>query len=226
MNELVKQLPAFDEFSQNWHYTSTNWLPFYWKGFSQTTRYTYILNDLTDMDVLWAGLQQNIRREIRKAKSRFALEVVENSSLGEFISLNKKVFSRQSMRIPYARELIYRIDAACAERGCRRIFVAKDKDGNAHAGVYIVWDANSAYYLMGGGDPELRNSGATSLCMWQAILYASTVTKSFNFEGSMIEPVERFFRAFGATQTPYFRIRKTPSILLKFLQFVSTLKSN
>ena len=30
----------------------------------------------------------------------------------------------------------------------------------------------------------------------------------YNFEGSMIESVERFFRAFGAIQTPYFQITK------------------
>jgi hypothetical protein len=71
---------------------------------------------------------------------------------------------------------------------------------------------------MGGGHPELRSSGATSLCMWEAIRHAAKVTKSFNFEGSMIESVERFFRAFGAVQTPYFNISKTPSRLLRVKQ--------
>ena len=59
---------------------------------------------------------------------------------------------------------------------------------------------------MGGGDPEFRNSGATSLLMWNAIQFASTVSQIFDFEGSMIESVERFFRGFGAVQTPYFSI--------------------
>jgi hypothetical protein len=47
--------------------------------------------------------------------------------------------------------------------------------------------------------------------MWEAIKFASTVTKRFDFEGSMIEPVERFFRAFGAKQTPYFALTHRPS---------------
>ena len=42
----------------------------------------------------------------------------------------------------------------------------------------------------------------------------------FDFEGSMIEPVERSFRQFGAKQTPYFSVSKTPSRLLKTLFFV------
>ena len=225
MNELVEQLPAYHEFSQNWHHSRTNWLPFYWRGFTQSTRYTYILEDLTDPDVLWKGLQQNIRGDIRKAQGRYGLELVEDLDLDDFMELNEKVFSRQGIRLPYSRDLVNRIDAACAARDCRRIIVARDAQGRAHAGVYIVWDANSAYYLMGGGDSKLRNSGATSLCMWRAIQHAATVTKAFDFEGSMIEPVERFFRAFGAKQTPYFRIRKTPSIILKFLHFAAGLKN-
>jgi len=61
------------------------------------------------------------------------------------------------------------------------------------------------------------------LCLWEAIRYASTVTKQFDFEGSMIESVERFFRAFGAVQTPYFRITKTPSRALRAKQCLRSL---
>jgi hypothetical protein len=66
---------------------------------------------------------------------------------------------------------------------------------------------------MGGGDPALRNSGATSMVLWQAITFAATVTKRFDFEGSMLEPVERFFRAFGARQTPYFRVTRSGRLM-------------
>lgn len=66
---------------------------------------------------------------------------------------------------------------------------------------------------MGGGDPDLRNSGATSLCMWHAMQFAATVTKRFDFEGSLIESIERFFRSFGAEQRPCFSITKSTSPL-------------
>jgi len=35
------------------------------------------------------------------------------------------------------------------------------------------------------------------------------VTDVFDFEGSMLPPVERYFRAFGARQTPYLRVSRT-----------------
>lgn len=76
-------------------------------------------------------------------------------------------------------------------------------------------DQHTVYYLLGGGDPELRTSGATSLLMWEGIRWASEQGKQFDFEGSMVEPIERFFRSFGARQIPYFGIEKCHSALVK-----------
>ena len=215
LTELIDQLPYYDFFHQNWHHSNTNWLPFYWQGFNQSTLYTYRLPDLSDLEATWSGFRGNIRRDIRKASNRFKLKVRTDLSLGDFLKLNLQTFERQDLDLPYSVEFVKRLDSVCLNKGARKIFIAEDSQGRQHAGIYMIWDEQSAYYLMGGGDPELRTSGATSLCMWEAIKYAATVTKSFDFEGSMIEPLERFFRGFGAIQTPYFSITKTPSRLLR-----------
>lgn len=215
LTALIEQLPKFDHFHQNWHYINTNWLPFYWHGFEQTTRYTYRLPDLSDLNMVWKGFRENIRSDIRKAKNRFKITVTSDVSIDDFLAINTKTFERQNIELPYSISFIKNLDAACEAHNARKIFIAQDEQGKHHAGVYIIWDEQNAYYLMGGGDPELRSSGATSLCMWEAIQFAATVTKSFDFEGSMIEPVERFFRAFGAIQTPYFSISHTPSKVIK-----------
>lgn len=221
---LIDQLPPFANYTQNWHWKMGNWLPFYWAGFTQTTRYTYILHELDDEQALWQGLRENIRTDIKKASNRFQLRVRDDLSIDDFLVLNRMTFARQGMALPYTETFVHLLDQACVAHQARKIFIVEDEQGRHHAGVYIVWDANSAYYLMGGGDPELRNSGATSLCMWEAIKFAATVTRRFDFEGSMIEPVEKFFRAFGAQQTPYFAISKTPSRALRIVQTLRELK--
>ncbi len=216
MTALIDRLPAYDYYGQNWSPTITNWLPFHWRGFKQSTGYTYALETLSDRNALWSGLRENIRTDIRKAEKR-GLHVELQAPLREFLNLVTLTFSRQGRKRPYSDAFVHRIDAVCAERRCRRILVARDEQGRAHAGAYIVWDQRSAYYLMGGGDPEVRNSGATSLCLWEAIKVASGTCERFDFEGSMIEPVERFFRAFGAAQVPYFKVTRTPSRVLRGL---------
>ncbi|MCW8932672.1 MAG: GNAT family N-acetyltransferase [Gammaproteobacteria bacterium] len=211
MSRLIELLPKYGYYSQNWHHQYINWLPFYWNGFNQTTRYTYVIEDLSDIDKIWKGLKENIRREIRKAKNKKGISIKTDVDIDTFLDLNEMTFKRQGQSLPYNRGFVKSLDAACIKNNARKIFVAEDEEKRLHAAVYIIWDEHSAYYLMGGGDPDLRNSGATSLCMWEAIKFSSTIANEFNFEGSMLEPIERFFRAFGARQKPYHLISKTPS---------------
>ncbi len=203
---LIEKLPPHDFFCLNFHHSMTNWQPFYWQGFSQTTFYSYVLENLQDLDLVWNGFQENIRREIRKAKKQAIVRT--DLDVDRFLDINLLTFERQGKKLPYSRELVHRLDRACVKNQARKIFFAEDPQGRIHSAIYMIWDRNSAYYLMGGSDPELRTSGAASLLMWEAIQFAATVTKKFDFEGSMIEPIEKFVRAFGGRQIPYFKVRK------------------
>lgn len=224
MNALIDDLPAHDRYQQNWSPRITNWLPFRWRGFSQTTQYTYVLDLQQDHQQIWQGFRENIRREIRRAEKRHGIVVDHDASVEDFLELNRKTFERQGRQPPYPAALVHAINDAARERNCRRIFLARDADGRAHASAFIIWDSETAYYLMGGADPELRNSGAMSVCMWEAIRFASTVSRRFDFEGSMVESIERFFRAFGASQSAYFHVTRTPSPILRaVLAFTNSL---
>lgn len=220
MEALIDQLPKYDYFNHNWHYSQTNWLPFYWRGFKQTTRYTYVIEDMSNIDNVWSDLRENIRWDIRKAENKARLTVKTNLPIEDFIALNEKTFSRQGITMPYTKRFVKELAENAKARNQCQWFIGQDEAGQNHASVLIIWDDQSAYYLMGGGNPDLRTSGATSLCMWEAIKFASTVTKKFDFEGSMIEPIERFFRGFGAVQKPYFTLTYKPSKLLNRLIFL------
>ena len=103
---------------------------------------------------------------------------------------------------------MHRLDAACAERGARRILSAVDARGRTHAVLYVVWDDRTLYALINARDPELQAFGANTLLYWEAIRHAAEVSTVFDFEGSMIEPIEHFVRGFGGRQTPYFCVSK------------------
>ena len=122
-----------------------------------------------------------------------------------------KTFERQRLSAP-ARSTLERIEAACAGRGARAMLFACDATDRVHAVAYVVWDRRVAYYLMGGGDPELRTSGASSLLLWEGIRRAHAEAEAFDFEGSMLKPVERFFRAFGGRQSPYLHVSRADRI--------------
>jgi lipid II:glycine glycyltransferase (peptidoglycan interpeptide bridge formation enzyme) len=220
-NSLIESLPKVDFFLQNFNYRITNWLAFYWKGFEQKTRYTYVLENLNDLDSVWKNFNNKLRTDIRKAERE--LKVVDSDNCEAFYEINKKTFVRQNLATPYQLEFVKNIDSACMNRGCRKIFLAVDDEQNIQAAIYIVWDQASAYYLMGGSDPRFRNSGATSLLLWHAVKFANTRVSRFDFEGSMHENIERFFRSFGAVQKPYFQISKFNSPLLRVFKILKSL---
>ena len=74
--------------------------------------------------------------------------------------------------------------------------------------LYVVWDERTLYALMSARDRELQPAGANTLLYWEAIRLAAEVSRVFDFEGSMVEPIEHYFRGFGGRQTPYFCITK------------------
>ena len=213
-------LPENHYYCQNWNPNLKNWLPLYWKGYKQTTNYTYRLEDLSDLNLVFSQFDTNIRTDIRKAENRFGLKVRRNYILDDFLQLNEMVFKRQSKTNPYDISFLSNVIQTAVNNDRGSFFVAYDECEKPHAGVFIVWDANVAYYVLGGGDPEIRNSGATSLCMWSAICFSAKLVKTFDFEGSMIEPIEKFIRAFGGMQTPYFSISKRKKSLLNTLVYV------
>jgi len=202
MTSLIRQLPPHDYFCQCFHYSITNWLPFYWQGFSGSTSYTYTINreNLNNLAQVWAGFQENIRTKIRKAQKQVIVRT--DLDIERFLDIHWLTFQRQGKIPPYSREFVKRLDAACIEQEARRVFFAEDAKGQIYGVLYIVWDENSVYGLMSGADPENRNNGANSLLLWEAIKFAAQTNRKFDFGGSVIESIERFFRAFGAKQTP------------------------
>jgi len=210
---FVKELACYRSFIQHFSYDFKDWLPFYWEGYAQTIRYSYILHDIKDFDGKWNEMSQQTRRNIKTAKQA-EIRVRTGVSVEHFLNIQELTFKRQQLKNKQSNAVLRLLITSARKRGQGEIFGGYDPAGNLHAAAFIVWQDSAAYYIAGGGDPKLRHSGAHSLVMWEAIQYVSQFTNRFDFEGSMIPGVERFFREFGAVQTPYFKItRGKPSLL-------------
>jgi hypothetical protein len=206
LGQLIEGLPPFRSFDQFFHHSLTNWLPFYWEGYQQTTRYTYIFPDLTDLEKIFADVDHGVRKYI--AKSKEYIDIVDSDDLHRFYEINTAVFTKQDRKVPYSFDFVSRLDEALRQRGKRRLLFALDKNGELHSGLYIVWSGECTYSLMSGIDPKFKDDGSLRLLFWEGIRHASTVTKRWDFEGSMLKPVERNIRKFGPVQMPYLRVSK------------------
>jgi lipid II:glycine glycyltransferase (peptidoglycan interpeptide bridge formation enzyme) len=215
MNTLIGQLIKFDYFNQNWHYSVTNWLPFYWKKFKQTTRYTYIIENLT-IEELEKNFETDVRRRIKKA-IKAGVEIFESNDIKRFYELNKMTFKRQNLSIPYSFEFVKNLYEKAKDKNAVKMYFAKYKD-EIIAANFLVYDENTVYYLMGGIDSTKKNLGGMDLLLYDSIKFALNNGRKFDFEGSMIESIEKYFRSFGAIQKPYFAVYKFNSKILEFVQ--------
>ena len=183
-----------------------DWLPFRWRGFQQTTRYTYIIDFMrTTPDSLWKNIDKAHKHTIRKAiRNRITIEESDDIELvHRYSSLS---FRRQGLVFRYPLQDLALLDAAAKDRGHRRIFKAVDSQYRIHAVFYVVFRPQSAYFLLSGGDPELRHQGGHTLLIWHVISHFSKRVPLLNFGGSDLEGIEAHIRHFGGTLTPYFHI--------------------
>ena len=156
-----------------------------------------------------------MRNKVRKAQK--VVTITTDRSIEDFYRLNKKVFERQGIKAPYSFNFLKRLDNALKTHNSRQVFFAIDDAGRIHSAIYLIWDSFSSYLHIVGEDPFFRNSGAGILLIWETIKYAKEVLglNRYDFEGSMIEPVEKVRRACGGQQKPYLQVKKTSSFLLK-----------
>jgi hypothetical protein len=217
MDTLIGAIPNFAWFSINFHYNFTNWLPFYWSEFKQTTRYTYGIDDLTDLDKIVSNFSHCKRTNINRAEQLISIH--DNLQSEQFYANYKLTLGKQGKTIDYSYDYFKTIYDAVLEKSAGMTWYALDAHDNLHAAIFVIYDSKSAYYLINTIDPEYRNSGATTLLVLNAIRYVSKYTKRFDFEGSMIRGVENSFRKFGAKQSPYFNISKDNRFLFSKMAY-------
>ncbi|MFC2137369.1 GNAT family N-acetyltransferase [Bacteroidota bacterium] len=221
INELITNLPKFKYFSLCFNYEFINWMPFYWNGFKQTTRYTYVIENTKNLELIYNNFSKSLKQDLRKAEN--LAEVYKGLDLETFYKLNCFSFSKQKLKNPISYELLKKIDNQCLKRNCREIIYTKDKQGKVHSAMYIVWDNEYVYCLLGGTDPKYRKSRSKNLINLEAIKIAHEKKLKFNFEGSMLENVEYFYRQYNCELIPYFQIEKVNSPLLKTYFFLKDL---
>jgi hypothetical protein len=176
--------------------------PFIWHGFATELRYTYRLS-LTDFPRVFDNMDAARRRNVVSAEKQ-GVQVESGVDFGEIVRLSEKSFERQRLASSHG-QAVNRFEAALRRADRCRGFLARSKEGEILGAVWIAWDEKRAYYLLGGYDQSAKSNNAVALAMWRAIQFTATDLKlpEFDFEGSAIPAVERFFRKFGGTLTPY-----------------------
>lgn len=210
ITDIFSKLKNYHSVQHSLSPDNTYILPLRWLGYSIEPRFTYRISDLTDIEKVYANFTKTAKKNIKSAKNKVTLQYDTNADT--LWSMLNKTFQNQNRKNPMSKELVYSIIKKCDESGHGQYIEAVDTDGNTHSCAYFVYDEQICYYLFGASDPKFRNSGAQSFILWDGIQFAAKHSKVFDFEGSMIEGIENFFRQFGGECTVYYGIKKVPFI--------------
>ena len=131
--QLLEKLKGYVPFLQNFHYSVTDWLPFYWEGFQQTTRYTYLLKEIQEENRLWENMSPNIRRNITKAKEKYQITVKRGIAVEDFLRIQAQTFERQHLVNKADTQVLKQLIATCRERNQGDLWGGYDEKGQLHA---------------------------------------------------------------------------------------------
>lgn len=214
-NEIISRLPKFSCMNINFGQEYKNWLPFYWKGFKQTTRYSYQIYNIKDHDQVLRNFAKSKKYEVPKAQKYLTLKF--DLPADDFYDYFESVVKERGDKVSYSRNLFKNIYNSCYENNSGRVFYCVDADENIHAVNITVWDSTTAYYLIAMRKKEYNTSGGTEFLVYETIKYVSQFVNIFDFEGSMMKGVEASYRNYGGIQTEYYNICKDNRILVPLL---------
>jgi hypothetical protein len=191
--------------------------PFIWSKYKVIPNYTYRIDLEKTMDEIKTNFDSKNRNVINKAaKEELNVELnsINPQGLFDFFTNSLDVAGANVYKTEL-KNLFFKF----SDPSNSFSFAAR-KEGKLAGLVFCAYDKNACYYLLGGVDKSAGVGGVNNLLIQKSIEKAKELgCKIFDFEGSMLKGVEKFFRSFGPDLVPYYTVNKAKlpiEVLLKF----------
>ncbi len=191
--------------------------PFVWNEIKVIPHLTYQVNLRIPEDILYSNVSPKLRNNVKKAGSDGILvEQITDYKLLESLIINTYSREKTTINPEYIRNILF----SFAHEGNSFAFGAYS-EGVLIAASFFLHDHHTVYYMFGGFHNALKHEGAGASTIWTAIRYAkSKELTTFDFEGSMIPRIERYFRGFGGEIRNYFTLNRAPFIVEVALKII------
>lgn len=108
----------------------------------------------------------------------------------------------------YSSQELERLIIACVKNEGGRQLVAYSATGHPLASVLLLEDNLNLYYYIAGEYAQFRGQNAPTLLVDECIQIACKKRKGFDFTGSMLPNVSKFYQSFGAQIINYNMLTK------------------
>jgi hypothetical protein len=217
IRELVEKLPRHDFFSQICDPAMRDGLGFYVLGYNSALSYTLRVPAGQAQARSWQNIRKSLRSKIRQAERGFSVHF--DLGIDEFCHFHNRCV-KANHHIIWTKTYERRIDdtkrrlyEACAQRDAIRVLGARDARGELRAAIVVVWGHGVMYNLLNARAPELENSGAAKLLIWEALKLAQVLNLTFDFDGFSRPEAATALTGFGGMIENRIAITKTTPLL-------------
>lgn len=148
----------------------------------------------------------NLKRNIKKASTGTLIirYDIDPADLVNLFRANKGQELHILKENDYSRLLLLMKNCVTENKG--EAIGVYNKDNVLCSAAFFMYSHQRVIYLKGASSEAGRKNGAMHYLMDQYIQYSLGRADVFDFGGSMIESVARFFKSFGGVDTPYFHM--------------------
>ncbi len=190
-------------FNQHFHEENNDLQNLFWNNFKQQVYNRYVISPI-QVDTLLQSFDGDIRTNIKKANA--IAHCKRSNTCIELYEMLRSGFSNSSTTIPYSEETLNALLTKIFETTPSKLIVA-EKEGKIIGACLILIDKETAYLNCLGVNQNYRNSGISSLLIWEGIQFAAEHVNRFDFSGSMIPNISNFFRGFGGEKVNYNNVK-------------------
>ena len=179
-------------------------MPFIRSNFVPEVRYTYKLDLSIGIDNIYHNFGSDRKKDIRKAKNRDVLFVVDSNM--EYFDVNKAMKWESKYGFESTADFVKTYIKATIDNNKGMCFVAKEKD-RIIGGVHIAWDSDTAYILYSYYEDE-KDDIAIAFIYYKMFEYLiiHNIVRYMDFEGSVFESIEDWNISFGAYQSRFYNL--------------------
>jgi hypothetical protein len=206
---LARRIPAFDSFRCVVGASGPDLQGFLWAGFQAELAYTFRISRSQTLASVEEQMTRTHYQNLSKAL-RLRLQVTRNEAAAASDAL-AEMHRRRHEALLYPEEIARRLCSAALERGKGDLYLARSSDEVPVAALFTVHDLRTTYQIISGFETSREYDQGSYILLWRALKDALEEGRDYDFEGSSLRGVEKFYRRWGATAAPVWRLVKVGS---------------
>jgi hypothetical protein len=173
--------------------------PFLAAGWQVRPSYSYEV-DISDIDVAFGRVEQNLRRLIRRAGDS-GLTVDHDDDFDSFYALHLLTHKRKGAPVYLPREAFKTYFSRLRASGLGRLYHARTADGRSVAAQLVLLGPHPVTHTVtAGADPEFLKTGSTPFLRWKAFEDLARLGYLGNdLTDASLNPVTRFKSQLGGS---------------------------